>query len=123
MQIDVTSINKLLDVLSAKWTTEIMREVNIGPVRTRKFLARIPGLTMKCLRQRLIALEELGYVHRQEFDERPMRVEYSITDKGRKVYELLMVIKQYADDLNRLDCGPRADVIVFPATPDVQAEA
>jgi len=92
-------INDLLNLLAAKWTTEILRELSMGPVRTRAFLQHIPGLTMKCLRQRLVILEEFGYVNRQEFHQRPLKVEYTITDKGRKLIGLLSQVKQVADEI------------------------
>jgi DNA-binding HxlR family transcriptional regulator len=97
-------VNLVLSILSAKWTTEILRELCIGPTRTRRFLAHIPGLTMKCLRQRLVALEALGLVHRQEFDERPLRVEYTITEKGRKLFGLVSEIKVLADEWHGKSC-------------------
>jgi len=93
-------INQILDIISAKWTTEIIRELSIGPTRTRRFLAAIPGLTMKALRQRLLELERYEFIHREQLSERPPKVQYTITDKGRKLAGLLAHIKAFADDLN-----------------------
>jgi DNA-binding HxlR family transcriptional regulator len=93
-------INQILDIISAKWTTEIIRELSIGPTRTRRFLAAIPGLTMKSLRQRLQELEKYEFIHREQLSERPPKVQYTITEKGRKLAALLAHIKAFADDLN-----------------------
>jgi DNA-binding HxlR family transcriptional regulator len=93
-------INNVLDIISAKWTTEVMRELSIGPTRTRRFLSTIPGLTMKSLRQRLVALEEGGFIERHQLSTRPPKVEYTMTAKGSKLAELLAYIKQFADNLN-----------------------
>jgi DNA-binding HxlR family transcriptional regulator len=119
---DLTKINNLLDVLSAKWTTEILRELSVGPVRTSVFLHHIPGLTMKCLRQRLVELEKLGFVNRKEYDQRPLKVEYTITERGTKLIVLMTQIKLLSDELsmngamrsansvetsaNKFDCAP-----------------
>lgn len=97
-------ITKLLTVISAKWTVEILRELCIGPTRTRRFLACTPGLTMKSLRQRLIALEQLGMIHREQFDEKPLRVEYSLTPKGRRIADLLAQIKALAEEFDGEYC-------------------
>jgi DNA-binding HxlR family transcriptional regulator len=98
-------ITDVLTVVSAKWTVEILRELCIQPTRTRRFLAHVPGLTMKSLRQRLMQLEQLGFVNRHQFDERPLKVEYKITDKGRKLFDLLLAIKALADDLGEKICN------------------
>lgn len=91
-------ITAVLDVASAKWTVEIMRELMLKSTRTRRFLAHTPGLTMKSLCQRLHHLDQLGLVSRKQFDEKPLRVEYSITDKGRRFIDLLNMAKEIADE-------------------------
>ena len=96
---DLSTINELLGVLSAKWTTEVLRELSDGPVRTSVFLHHIPGLTMKCLRQRLVELEHEGYINRKEYAQRPLKVEYSLTPRGAKLLMLLNQIKSVADEL------------------------
>lgn len=88
----------VITVAAGKWTVEIMRELCLGPTRTRRFLAHIPGLTMKSLRQRLQQLEQLELVHRQDFNEKPLRVEYSITPKGRRFVDLLNLAKEISDE-------------------------
>lgn len=97
-------INAVLSILSAKWTTEILRELSVGPTRTRRFLSYIPGLTMKCLRQRLQALESMGFVNREELSQRPLKVEYSLTERGEKLAALLAKVKEMADDLMGAEC-------------------
>lgn len=91
-------INDVLSVAGAKWTVEIMREITLQPTRTRRFLAHIPGLTMKSLRQRLQQMEQLGLLVRKQYDEKPLRVEYSITDKGKRFMDLLNLAKEIADE-------------------------
>jgi DNA-binding HxlR family transcriptional regulator len=91
-------ISDVLTVAGAKWTVEIMREMTLQPTRTRRFLAHIPGLTMKSLRQRLLQLEYLSLINRVQYDEKPLRVEYSLTDKGRRFIELLNLAKDIADE-------------------------
>jgi DNA-binding HxlR family transcriptional regulator len=83
----------VLDILSAKWTIEILREMFIKPTRTRRFLSLIPGLSMKTLRERLKALEEQGLIKRTVYPDTPLRVEYSLTSKGRELYQVLLSLK------------------------------
>lgn len=104
-KIPMCPITDLLEVLSAKWTIEILRELAIGePARTRRFLEHVPNLSMKSLRQRLIVLEQQGFIQRQVFEQRAPRVEYSLTAKGRKLEELAAIIKTYADEFAGQAC-------------------
>lgn len=97
-------IDLVLDLLSAKWTVQILRELSLGPVRTRRFLKFIPGLSMKCLQERLKALIETGMVTRTEFDEKVPRVEYAITTRGRRLFAVMSELKQIAAEIGEVTC-------------------
>jgi DNA-binding HxlR family transcriptional regulator len=93
-------IGEVLTLASAKWTVEIFAELVNQPTRTRQFLHHIPGLSMKCLRQRLQQLQDHGLINRKQFDQRALRVEYSITEKGRRFLDLLNLAKQITEEWN-----------------------
>lgn len=59
---------------------------------------------MKSLRQRLQQFENLGLVNRKQYDEKPLRVEYSLTDKGRRFNDLLDLAKEIADEWQGTVC-------------------
>ncbi|MBI4533682.1 MAG: helix-turn-helix transcriptional regulator [Candidatus Melainabacteria bacterium] len=94
----------LLEILSARWTIEVLRELFIQPTRTRKFLTLIPGLNMKTLRERLKMLEAYELVNRKVYSDLPLRVEYSLTQKGRELYEVLVSLKQLGARWLGTDC-------------------
>lgn len=93
-------INVLLETISAKWTVEIMRELALQPTRTRKFLLHIPGLSMKTLCRRLQILEAAGLISRHEYEGKPLRVEYSLTDFGVQICGILEQIKKLHESMN-----------------------
>lgn len=93
-------INSLLEIISAKWTVEIMRELALQPTRTRKFLLHIPGLSMKTLSRRLHSLEGSGLINREEFPGKPMKVEYSLTETGKKLCAIFEQVKCLELELN-----------------------
>lgn len=97
-------INSIMKLISAKWTVEIMREVSIQPTRTRQFLSRIPGLSMKCLQERLKDLEAHGMILRVKYDEKVPRVEHSITERGRKLLSIMVSLKRLADETSTSSC-------------------
>lgn len=97
-------ISRLLEIISAKWTVEILREISIAPTRTRKFLRLIPGLSMKSLQFRLKELEKYGLLERIEYDQLPRHVEHSITERGKKAIAIYMSIKALADEVFPVVC-------------------
>ena len=79
----------LLDLMSAKWTVQILRELALGPVRTRRFLRVIPGLSMKTLQERIKALQSAGMISRKVYDEKLPHVEHTITERGRRLFVIM----------------------------------
>jgi DNA-binding HxlR family transcriptional regulator len=100
----ICPIDYVLDVLSAKWTVDILRELAINPVRTRAFLKVIPGLSMKSLLQRLKALQEAGLITRAVFGEKSLRVEYTITNRGERVLKILTELMEIAGEIVPVSC-------------------
>lgn len=97
-------INVVLDLISAKWTVQILREVALGPVRTRRFLKVIPGLNMKSLQERLKALQASGMITRIEYDEKLPRVEHVITERGRRLFSVMSELKGIAGEIVDVNC-------------------
>lgn len=100
----VCPIISIMKLISAKWTVEIMREVSIQPTRTRQFLSRIPGLSMKCLQERIKELEAHGMILRVRYDEKVPRVEHSITERGHKLLSIMVSLKRLADETSPSVC-------------------
>lgn len=97
-------ISSVLDLIGAKWTIQILREVSLGPVRTRRFLRIIPGLSMKSLQERLKALQAAGIIRRIQYDEKLPHVEHEITDRGRRLFNVLLDLKAIGDEIAPVDC-------------------
>lgn len=97
-------VSFVLDILSRKWTVQILREIFVKPTRTRKFLRAIPGLSMKALSERLKDMEKSGIVKRTVYPERVLKVEYSLTEKGRDLYEVLLALKKLGSRWLNTDC-------------------
>ena len=54
------------------------------------------GISQKVLNEALHELEEEGMIHKQVYPEVPPRVEYSLTDKGKKLIPALRIIEAWA---------------------------
>ena len=71
-----------LNVISGKWKPTIIWQLHARPLRFGELRRRIPGISEKILSEQLKELQLSGIVHREEFDERGLRVEYSLTPPG-----------------------------------------
>lgn len=95
-------LRHLSDVFGGKWKLAIMCILAGGaPVRYSAVKRRLDGVTNVMLTQSLRELEGHGLVKRQQYNEVPPRVEYSLTEKGRSALPFLTAAAQWAsDDLN-----------------------
>ena len=77
------------DIVCAKWTLLIVRDLSEGRSRFCELERSLSGISPRTLSLRLRELEQLGVVERQTFPEVPPRVEYALTDKGRALLPLI----------------------------------
>ena len=95
-------IEAAMDMLGKKWTGLILRSLVGGSRRFTEIAGCVPGLSDRLLSQRLQELEEIGIVQRQVHSERPVRVEYSLTDKGLDLRGVLRAIQKWAERWQRV---------------------
>lgn len=81
----------LLKLLAGKWKPEIFRLAVESPVRFSQLLRDIPGSNKQSLTLALREMEEVGILHRRIIQEKPLHVEYRMTEKGGS---LVSVFKQ-----------------------------
>ncbi len=84
-------IEKTAEIICGKWTLLIIRDLARETQRFVSLERSLAGISPKTLSERLRTLERMGVVSRQMFGEVPPRVEYSLTNKGR---DLAQVIEQ-----------------------------
>ncbi len=77
-------VAKTLELLTGKWTARIMFELQKAEtVRFGELKRNLGSITNTMLSSTLKALEEDGLVRRRQYDEMPVRVEYSLTEAGQ----------------------------------------
>jgi DNA-binding HxlR family transcriptional regulator len=82
-------LDAVLNVIGGKWKALILWELEAGPRRTGELRRQVDGISEKVLIQQLRELEAAGMVHRQQFNEVPPRVEYSLTSFGESLNQAL----------------------------------
>jgi DNA-binding HxlR family transcriptional regulator len=85
----VCGIDAAMDVIGGKWKVLILWSLNERPCRFGELRRELPGVTEKVLASHLRELEADGIVRREDYDEVPPRVEYSLTPLGVSLNEAL----------------------------------
>ncbi|NOU95648.1 ArsR family transcriptional regulator [Paenibacillus sp. LMG 31456] len=86
---------KAMNLLSQRWTGMIIYQLLSGPHRFCNIEAAI-GLSGKVLSERLKDLENEGIVKREVYPETPVRIEYSLTDKGVAFEPIMRDIEKWS---------------------------
>jgi DNA-binding HxlR family transcriptional regulator len=90
------TIARSIDLLGEGWTLLVMRQACLGTRRFEDF-QRSLGIGRNILTLRLNRLVDEGLLRRVEYQERPVRHEYRLTEKGRDVYPILAAMAAYGD--------------------------
>ncbi len=98
-------VEATLDVIGGKWKGVILFDLLEEPKRFGELRRLLPSITQRMLTHQLRELESDGLVHREVFREVPPRVEYSLTEFGRSLEPILLLMRDWGDkyaDLIRL---------------------
>ncbi len=101
----VCSIARSLEVLGERWTLLVLRDAFR---RTRRFedFQRDLGIARNVLTDRLGRLVDEGILRREQYQERPARFEYRLTDKGLALWPVMMTLMQWGDRFYSDPDGP-----------------
>lgn len=95
-------VEATIDVIGGKWKPLILCHLRIKTMRTGELRRVIPSITQKVLTQQLRELETSGIVHRKVYKEIPPKVEYSLTDYGKSLNNLLSELCSWGEkDIQR----------------------
>ena len=87
-----------VELIGGRWTGAIIRAMLSGITRFSDLTHAIPGLSDRMLSERLKELEAEGVVVRTVIPETPVRVEYSLTEKGRALGSVVESISAWSGD-------------------------
>lgn len=92
-------IAKVADLVGDSCVLLMVRDLLKKPQRFGDFVESLHGISSRTITKKLKHLEEHGLIVRNEFNERPPRVEYSLTKKGRQLNALLKEMERYGKTL------------------------
>lgn len=101
-------VHRMLELLSGKWRTHMIYELCKHPsMRFSELKRAYPHITNTMLTNTLRDLETLGIVNREQFNEIPPHVEYSLTEKGRGLLPVFFEISKWGE--HNLDASSPAE--------------
>lgn len=114
------SIAQALEVIGEWWTPLILRDAMMGVTRFEHFQSRL-GIARNVLATRLDALVEHGVLEQVQYQERPVRHEYVLTRKGKDLWPVLTMLRQWGDTWYAPD-GPPVEMVHSPCGHAAPAE-
>jgi DNA-binding HxlR family transcriptional regulator len=90
-----------VELIGRRWTGAILAALTDGPLRFAELAHSIPGLSDRLLSQRLKELEGEELVERAVHPGSPVRVEYTLTEKGTALEPTLSELRRWAQRWNR----------------------
>ncbi len=85
-------------LISGKWAVLILLYLEEGPLRFNELLRKMPKMTHATLSVQLKSLEEYGLIRRVQYEAIPPRVEYSLTEIGRKFHPVVAAMEAWGNE-------------------------
>lgn len=91
-------IERGMRIIGGKWKGSILWHLKDGPLRFNELARLLGGASRKMVNARLKEMEELGLVSRTVLCDRPIAVQYEITEFGNSALTVLETLKTWAEE-------------------------
>jgi DNA-binding HxlR family transcriptional regulator len=93
-----SSVTEVVELTRRKWTRPIIERLLVrGDLRYNELRAEIDGIADKVLSESLKQLEEHQLVRREVVEDRPIRVEYSLTPAGAALEDVIDAVGDWTE--------------------------
>ena len=88
---------RVVRMIQGRWKLPILFRLFADPtMRSSQLMRDMPGISQKMLTQHLRELEKDRLVDRVDFDEKPLRVEYQLSEEGRNLMPVLFEARRFS---------------------------
>jgi DNA-binding HxlR family transcriptional regulator len=108
-KIDGCPIAGALQLIGDKWTMLVVRDLCAGPKRTTELLEDLHPISSRTLMGRLREMEQDELILRNNYGGLPRRVEYELTERGRRLIPLLDALMKTGQALDCNQCEDRKE--------------
>lgn len=95
-------VEATLDVIGGKWKGVILYYLVEETKRFNELKRLIPGITQRMLTLQLRELENDGIIYRTVYPEVPPKVEYSLTEFGRTLEPIILLMRDWGENYKLL---------------------
>jgi DNA-binding HxlR family transcriptional regulator len=99
------SVAQSLEIIGEWWTPLILRDAFLGTKRFGDFQESL-GIARNILSTRLDALVEHGVMKKVPYQDRPVRYDYKLTEKGRDLWLVVAALREWGDRWEAPDGPP-----------------
>jgi DNA-binding HxlR family transcriptional regulator len=107
------SVAQALEVVGERWTLLVVRDCLLGVTRFDQIQQRL-GIARNVLSDRLELLVEAEVLERRPYQERPVRYEYVLTERGRDLWPVVQSLQAWGDRWAGWDAGPPVEQVHQP---------
>lgn len=93
------AVVRTVNYIGGKWKPIILIRLLPGCVRFGKLTIQIPDISRKILTQQLKELEADGLIIRHEYQEKPPRVEYELSELGKTLIPILKAMYDWGTQM------------------------
>ncbi|MEM1289463.1 MAG: helix-turn-helix domain-containing protein [Pseudomonadota bacterium] len=93
---DLCPVRDVIDQIGDKWSILILTGLKTGTLRFSEIKRAIPDISQRMLTKTLRSLERDGYVLRKVTPTIPPRVDYSLSNRGETLVDVLAPVARWA---------------------------
>ena len=94
----IRPVRDVIDLIGGKWKLPIVIALSFGNQRFKELERMIDGITPRMLSKELKDLEVNGLVQRDVYNTMPVTVEYSLTDYGKTLDSVIVVMREWGTE-------------------------
>lgn len=87
------------DIIKGKWKPIILWQLGKGAMSLSQLEKDINGINQKMLLEQLKELTDSGIVDKRSFDGYPLKTEYNLTERGKKLLEAVTIMQSVGTEL------------------------
>ena len=93
----VAHVTRVIRMIQGRWKLPILFRLYADPsMRTLQLKRDLPGISQKMLTQHLRELADDRLIERVDFGEKPLRVEYQLSEMGRQLLPVLIATRRFS---------------------------
>lgn len=94
----ICSLDYAMEIIKGKWKAVIICHLNDSSSRFLELQRRLSGVSQKVLTEKLNQMIEDRIIEKVVYPEMPPRVEYKLTEQGKKLFKILNTLQIWADE-------------------------